>query len=212
MEKYIKKDGFAVDADLNMEDKMKKELTIFVVALLSLSFVVSATTMDEEVFEITEGDLNNDGVLDCDDIEIFKGLLEGGGTPSQRKIADRNSDGKVNFLDTFWYLHQIAPEGCPAEPTHHTAVYIGGGSNKHHKCEGEFTFEKKYDNCDDWKVSKGREWNWLKGEWKDFVFLQTPNHKIFMKEGHIRVLERDGYRFFLSDLNKESATIEAREL
>ena len=198
---------------------MKKIMSLMVMLLLSFSFV-TATMLPAQPFdfepkqlekfeaELVKGDLNNDGVVDCEDVSKFTNILNNGG---YRKKADTNGDGVINFIDTFWYLREVG--ACPvanSNPTTNVAPATGTGNYRPEYCEGKIVIKDKHTKCNDWEAEVGREWSWLNWKWKDYLFLETPNHKVFMFEGQTRVL--DGYRFKLDMLSHKGALLNVVEL
>jgi len=112
----------------------------------------------------------------------------------------------------------IQPEAMLLEPWEisHKPIIIettlsnNGGGSRINYCEGERLIEGTYDLCKDYKITFGKEWNWLKWRWDYYTYIQTTNHKVFMKHEGIRVL--DNYRFNIKLISFEKGIVEIVEL
>jgi len=182
-----------------------KTIAMGLMVILMSSLVMAIPTPQEE--PLVKGDLNSDLVLDCADMEIYQNILTNGG---YKKMADINGDGVVNFQDTFWYLKEIGD--CRIINPTEEYIPTAGGYHWKDDCFGEIEVVGKYKDCRVWEAEHKQEWSWLKWKMIDSFWLHTEHHKVFMKEGEIRVFPDDMMRFKLTHLSEEKAILEVTDL
>ncbi len=74
-------------------------------------FGEKTTLLQIEVVNELPGDVNDDGLLNQDDIDLLKNYIIGKTTldPDARSRADANKDGKIDVADIIYIILQIAP-------------------------------------------------------------------------------------------------------
>jgi hypothetical protein len=102
---------------------MKKLITIFAVAVLSLCCTIAGVSALPETTNIYNGNANGDGYLDIRDVTIIQKYVAKIVTESDIKIenADYNGDGEINVADATAIQHFLVENGyvefAPVEET-----------------------------------------------------------------------------------------------